>query len=90
MIRNLTIYREIILSLNLRLWKLLSSDSENGEGHKDQHTSCVDVESYSSEPMADEEWIAEYRLRQAQKEQRLASLKERLEGKESLSNWYAS
>ena len=68
-----------------------ASDSENGEGDKDQHTSCVDVETYSSEPMADEEWIAEYRLRQAKKEeQRLASLKDRLAGKENLSNWYAS
>jgi hypothetical protein len=44
-----------------------ASDSENGEGDTDQHTSCVDVEPYSSEPMADEEWIAEYRLRQAEK-----------------------
>ncbi|CAB3976751.1 Hypothetical predicted protein [Paramuricea clavata] len=67
-----------------------ASDSENGEGNKDQHTSCVDVERYSSEPMADEEWMAEYRLRQAEKEQRLASLKDRLAGKKSLSNWYTS
>ena len=45
------------------------------------------MEPYSSEPIADEEWAEEYRQRQAEKEQKLASLKDRLAGKESLSNW---
>ena len=32
-------------------------------------------------------WVAEYRQRQAAKEQRLASLQDRLAGRENLSNW---
>jgi hypothetical protein len=64
-----------------------ATDSENGQGDKDQRTSCVDVEPYSIEPMGDEEWIAEFGLRQAEKEQRLASLKDRLAGEKSLNNW---
>ena len=67
-----------------------ASDGENSADDKHVNTSGVetpDVEPYSCEPMADEEWIAEYRQRQAEKEQRLESLKDRLAGRENLSNW---
>ena len=37
--------------------------------------------------MADEQWLAEHRLRQAEKEQRLASLNDRLAGRQELSTW---
>ena len=43
-----------------------ASDSEVTSG-----VETLDVEPYSCEPMADEEWVAEYRQRQAAKEQRL-------------------
>jgi hypothetical protein len=67
-----------------------ASDSENSADDKHESTSGVeirDVEPYSCEPMADEEWIAEYRQRQAEKEQRLTSLEDRLAGRENISNW---
>ncbi len=65
-------------------------DSENSADDKHEITSGIetaDVEPYSCERMADEEWIAEYRQRQADKEPRLASLKDRLAGKVNFSNW---
>ena len=61
-----------------------ASDSDKGD---EEQASFADVEPYSSEPIADEEWVKEYRQRQGEKEQKLASLKDRLAGKESLSNW---
>ena len=67
-----------------------ASDSEKGADDKDENTSGVetfDVEPYSCKPMADEEWVAEYRQRQASKEQRLTGLQDRLAGRENLSNW---
>lgn len=45
------------------------------------------VQPYSNEPMADEEWLKEYKKRQEDKERRLESLKDRLAGKEELRNW---
>lgn len=60
-----------------------ASASDNGDGDiLDQETGP-----YSNEPMADEQWAAEYRQRQAEKESMLASLKDRLAGKETLSSW---
>ena len=53
----------------------------------DEETNISEVGPYSSEPMADEEWLQEYKKRQEEKERRLASLKDHLSGKESLSNW---
>ena len=64
-----------------------ASESDDGDVEQSEQTSFADVEPYSSEPIADEEWVEEYRQRQAEKEQKLASLKDRLAGKESLSNW---
>ena len=45
------------------------------------------VEPYSSEPIADEEWIKEYKLRQKEKGSRLNGLKDRLSGREALQTW---
>ena len=42
---------------------------------------------YSDEPLADEEWTKKYKEEQEEKQRRLESLKDRLSGKESLSNW---
>ena len=67
-----------------------ASDGENGADDRDEDTSAVkthDGEPYSCEPMADQQWVAEYRQRQAKKEQRLASLNDRLAGREELSTW---
>ena len=53
-----------------------ASDGENGGDDRDEDTSAVkthDGEPYSCEPMADQQWVAEYRQRQAKKDQRLAS-----------------
>ena len=60
-------------------------DGENGADDKNDDTSAVethDNEPYSCEPTADQQWVAEYRQRQAKKEQRLASLNNRLAGRE--------
>ena len=67
-----------------------ASDSENGADDTDgksNENETASVEPYSYEPIADEDWIAEYRQRQAEKERRLASLQDRLAGREDLSNW---
>ena len=61
-----------------------ASDGENGA---DDGVKTHNGEPYSCEPMADQQWVAEYRQRQAKKEQRLASLNDRLAGREELSTW---
>ena len=68
--------------------------SESGDGEDGQSESNDDgqtgIEPYSGEPMADEEWLKQYKLRQAEKERRLESLKNRFSGNETLSNWCVS
>ena len=58
-----------------------SADGGEGDDHMDGFSA------YADEPLADTEWTEEYEKNQAEKEQRLESLKDRLSGKESLSNW---
>ena len=68
--------------------------SESGDGDDGQSESKDDgktgIEPCSGEPMADEEWLKQYKLPQAEKERRLESLKNRLSGNETLSNWCVS
>jgi len=45
------------------------------------------VEPYSREPLADENWLDEYNKRQQEKQQKLQLLSDRLNGKETISNW---
>ncbi|CAB3993312.1 Hypothetical predicted protein [Paramuricea clavata] len=61
-----------------------ASESDDGDVEQCEQTSFAGVEPYSSEPIADEKWVEEYRQRQAEKEQKLASLKDRLAGKKAL------
>ena len=68
--------------------------SESGDG-EDRESEPKDdgqtgIEPYSGEPMADEGWLKQYKLRQSEKERRLESLKNRLSGNETLSNWCLS
>ena len=44
-----------------------ASESDDGDVEQSEQTSFADVEPYSSEPIADEEWVEEYRQRQAEK-----------------------
>jgi hypothetical protein len=65
-----------------------ASESDVGHVEESEQTSFADVEPYSSEPIADEEWVKSTdNDKQKKLEQKLASLKDRLAGKESLSNW---
>ena len=67
----------------------LPADSDTDSDHEvDEGDAIFDgIEPYSNEPLADEEWTRQYELRQAEKQRRLEGLKDRLAGKESLSNW---
>ena len=67
-----------------RYW---SSESGESESKDDGQTG---IEPYSGEPMADEEWLKQYKLRQPEKERQLESLKNHLSGNETLSNWCQS
>ena len=58
---------------------LNDSDSENEEFGGDR--------AYTDEPLASKEWLKEYKKQQEERKKRLDSLKDRLSGKESLSNW---
>ena len=69
-----------------------ASDSEYGADDNHAKTSSVTSsvdhdEPYSCEPIADKDWITEYRQRQVKKEQRLASLNYGLAGRENLRNY---
>lgn len=55
------------------------SDSENEEQFDGDRA-------YTDEPLASKEWLKEYKKEQEDKNKRLESLKDRLSGKESLSN----
>ena len=65
---------------------VIESGADDNHGKRSGVTSSI-YDPYSCEPIADEDWITEYRQRQAEKEQRLASLNDRLAGRENLSNW---
>lgn len=45
------------------------------------------VRPYEGEPIADEEWIAQYRARKIAKEERLEIFGNRLKGLETLDSW---
>ena len=67
-----------------RYWSSESGESESKDGGQ------TGIEPYSGEPMADEEWLKQYKLRQPEKERQLESLKNHLSGNETLSNWCQS
>ena len=46
------------------------------------------VRPYEGEPVADEEWIAQYKAKRNSAEERLQIHRNRLEGFETLGNWY--
>ena len=65
--------------------------SESGDGESEsKDDGQTGFEPNSGETMADEEWIKQYKLRQSEKERRPESLKNRLSGNETLSNWCLS
>jgi len=72
-----------------RYWSSESGDGEDGQSES-KDNGQTGIEPYSGEPMADEEWLKQYKLRQAEKGRRLESLKNRLSGNETLSNWCVS
>ena len=64
-----------------------ASNSENGADDTEGKTNwneTASVEQYSYEPIAYKDWRREYIQRQAEKEHRLASLQDRLAGREDL------
>ena len=66
-----------------------SGDGEDGEsGSKDDGQ--IGMDPNFGETMADEEWLKQYKVRQSEKERRPESLKNRLSGNETLSNWCLS
>lgn len=46
------------------------------------------VRPYEGEPVADEEWIAQYKAKRNSAEERLQIHRNRLKGLETLDNWY--
>jgi len=76
-----------------RYWSIESENamdaSKSGESES-KDDGQTGIEPYSGEPMADEEWLKQYKLRQPEKERRLESLKNHLSGNETLSNWCQS
>ena len=81
-----------------RYWAIESEKamdaSESGDGEDGESESKDDgqtgIKPNSGETMADEEWLKQYKLRQSEKERRPESLKNRLSGNETLSNWCLS
>ena len=65
--------------------EIMQASEDDGENIQE---ASAEAGPYSNEPIADEEWLDAYRVRQREKEERLANLKDRLAGKDGLSNWY--
>lgn len=60
-------------------------DVNDDEGQNGQEQ--LGIEPYSTEPLADEEWLESYNKRQKEKKEKLERLKDRFSGKETISNW---
>jgi hypothetical protein len=45
------------------------------------------LHAYSDEPLADEEWLAEYNREREEREERMVELRRRLDGTELINSW---
>lgn len=63
-------------------------ESELANEHEAQTTDEIHgFEPYTAEPLADENWLEQYKKRREEKQQLQERLKDRLSGKETISNW---
>ena len=63
-------------------------ETENDEESDSDMNGTAGVDrAYQDEPLADKEWITQYKQELEEKRKRLESLKDRLTGKESIKTW---
>lgn len=61
-------------------------ENENATGGNESGDEGA-VGPYADEPLADQEWLEEYRKKREEKEQRLSKLRDRLDGTVGVSSW---